>query len=262
MPTSPTTLTYKINQKRIVRFKGGGGQTVDVNIEAFQQAVRDAHNVIDQISAFEVNIFEILGMRNLSAFVGELYAASLIRGLGGQYIKNPHQDGYPDLLLMDARGKALYQALKANGQIREKSPFSPFGNGGIEVKATCGSVPTPDRCRRLGLEEKPDIGDQRIGVLMGYDWKAHHRETNNLLGILWDFIDGVPRIIAVFFSSTLEVDHWGKIIQPKTGGGRTTSVSIMSRDGVRNMYDNWILALESDPRYSRFLNRYNGGTIL
>jgi len=46
---------------------------------------------------------------------------------------------------------------------------------------------------------KPNIGEQRIQVLRAYDWKAHHRDTNALMGILWDFIDGVPRIVAVFF---------------------------------------------------------------
>ena len=156
----------------------------------------------------------------------------------------------------------LFEKLSKNGQVREKSPFSPFQNGGIEIKATCGSVTTPERCRRMGLEEKPDIGDQRIDVLTGYDWKAHHRETNNLAGIIWDFIDDVPRIVAVFFSSRLTTDNWGVIIQPKEGGGRTTSVSIMTRVGVGIMYEDWVAVIGSDSRYINFLNKYNKGSVL
>ena len=146
--------------------------------------------------------------------------------------------------------------------LQSENPFSPFKNGGIEIKATCGSVPTPERCRRLGLEEKPDIGDQRIGVMIGYDWKAHHRETNNLVAIIWDFIDTVPRIIAVFFSSNLTEEHWGAIVQPRAGGGRTTSVSITTRNGVKVLYDNWVTIINSDQRYANFLNSYNRGNLL
>lgn len=104
--------------------------------------------------------------------------------------------------------------------------------------------------------EKPGIGDTRIGCLRGYDWKAHHRETNNLVGVLWDFLDGTPRIVAVFFGNTLTQDDWGAIIQPKQGGGRTTSVSIMTRQGVHKMYGNWVL-VKDDARYIGFLNAYN-----
>lgn len=255
-------MRYKLNSTAKTTYTAGHGQRVTLAAESFLHAVHAAHAVIDDISKFKVNIFEILGMRNLSAFVGELYAASLISVTNSQYRKNPHQDGYPDLLLMDMHGERLIRDLEQAGQLREKGPFSPFPNGGIEIKATCGSVPTPERCRRLGLTEKPDLGDQRIGVMTGYDWKAHHRETNNLAGLLWDFIDEVPRIVGVFFCPTLQIDDWGKIVKPKEGGGRTTSVSIMSRDGVRKMYSHWVTVIEEDDRYAKFLNKYNGGCLL
>jgi len=203
-------------------------------------------------------VFAILGMRNLSAFIGEVFASSLALKAEGLFKANPHQDGYPDLLLMDDAGIQYWD--KFSTRLRDKAPFSPFPNGGIEIKATCGSLPTPAQCRRLGVE-KPDIGDQRISMLRGYDWKAHHRETNNLIGIIWDFLNGVPRIIAIFYSTSLTTADWGNIVQPREGGGRTTSVSIMNRVGVKKMYTGTILVLD-DARYLRFLNRYNSGTKL
>ncbi|MCW5923283.1 MAG: hypothetical protein KIS77_13135 [Saprospiraceae bacterium] len=196
---------------------------------------------MDKINRFEVDIFEILGMRNLSAFIGELFAAALAKNSKGFFLKNPHQDGYPDLLVMDEQGKQLWDDLKL--RLRDKQPFSPFANGGIEVKATCGSLPTPAVFLKKGLA-KPEIGDQRIDFLTGYDWKAHHRDTNNLIGLLWDFIGGVPRIAAVFFSADLSPADWGEIIQPKKGGGRTTSVSIMPRSGVKKMYEGIVYVLD------------------
>lgn len=214
--------------------------------------------LIDQLSRFEVDVFALLGMRNLSAFVGEVFAAAMILEHPEFFKKNPHQDGYPDLLLLDDVGSAEWNKL-AN-RVRDKAPFSPYATGGFEVKATCGAVPTPAQCSKRGFV-KPDIGDQRVKALTGYDWKAHHRETNRLFGLVWDFIDGCPAIAAVFYRNDLTENDWGKIVQPRDGGGRTTSVSIMTREGVRKMYNGWVVVIDSEP-YARFFDSRNGGRLL
>lgn len=220
-------------------------------------AIDDAHMTLDRFVKFKdedkVDVFAILGMRNLSAFIGELFAAAMIKVGGELFCKNPHQDGYPDILVMDDHGRRLWAALE--GRFREKGPFSPFLGGGLEVKATCGDVLDPKACAIRGLE-KPAIGDQRVKLLKGYVWKAHHRETNNLLSIFWDFINGDPRIIAVFYTDSLSPSDWGKLAKPKEGGGRTTSVSNMTRGGVRKLFDNWVIMLD-DPSYIEFFERHN-----
>ena len=221
-----------------------------------EKAVHRTRAIVDKLAGFEVNVFEILGMRNLSAFVGEVFAAAMILEHPELLRKNPHQDGYPDLLLMDDTGAAAWATLSR--RLREKGPFSPFLAGGFEVKATCGSVPTPKVCLRRGFE-KPDIGDQRIHASTGYDWKAHHRETNHLFGIYWDFIEGCPTIVAIFYRSDLVEDDWGRIVQPREGGGRTTSVSIMTREGVKKMYEGWVTVIKSE-KYTAFFDRRNLGT--
>ena len=223
--------------------------------EHIVQAIRKTQSTMSQFREFDVDVFALLGMRNLSAFVGEVFAASLARACGDLFVKNPHQDGYPDLLLLDRDGSRLWQALE--DRRREKGPFSPFGTGGVEVKATCGNTPTAKSLTARGLS-KPDIGDTRIGLMNGYDWKAHHRDTNHLIGIIWDFVEGMPMVAAVFYSNKLTPDHWGNIVQPREGGGRTTSVSIMNRQGITAMYDGWVACIE-DKRYVNFLNRYNRG---
>ena len=251
-------LQYKLVNSSTTKVTSSFGNDSFISSKSVLSAVHYSHSVFDKFIDFGVDVFAILGMRNLSAFIGEVFVKSVERESNGLLVSNPHQDGYPDLLLLDSQGITLWESLK--NRRADKSPFSPFLNGGVEIKATVGSVPTASICRKKGLE-KPGIGDQRISLLMGYDWKAHHRETNNLLGILWDFIDGVPRIVAVFYSSELTEEDWGKIVKPKEGGGRTTSVSIMSREGIRKMYDGTILVLD-DPRYVSFLNRYNKGNKL
>lgn len=60
--------------------------------------------------------------------------------------------------------------------MKDKSPFSPFVNGGIEVKATCGILHTNKELLKRGVV-KPDIGDNRISNLKSFVWKSHHRQT-------------------------------------------------------------------------------------
>lgn len=202
---------------------------------------------------FDINVFDTLGMRNLSGMVGEVFGKSVKYYSGGRLEGNLHQDGYPDLLLVDTEDKLTYyhSLYRVEGDKKypyNKRDFSPFRYGGIEVKATCGSTPTATE-----TTPKPLIGEQRFQIVNAFDWKAHHRDTNNLLGVLWDFIDGVPTIVACFFRNDLTVDDWGRIVQPREGGGRTTSVSIMNSGGVSKMCIGWV-AVINDPVYTSKLS--------
>jgi hypothetical protein len=117
------------------------GTTSKVDVKPFGEAISIFNERIAKLAEFEIDIARLLGMRNLSSFVGELYGASVIKAGGELFRKNPNQGGYPDLLLMDAKGRREWKRLA--GQLRDKKPFSPFRAGGIEVKATVGSVPSP-----------------------------------------------------------------------------------------------------------------------
>lgn len=200
-----------------------------------------------QTRQFDINIFEVLGMRNLSGMVGEYFAKSVQRFSNNGLQSNLHQDGYPDLLLTNTKERidyfnTLYTEADGKKYPKDKSLFSPFLYGGVEVKATCGSTPPASKV------PKPLIGEQRISIVNSFDWKAHHRETNNLLAIFWDFIDEVPTIAACFYRNDLIVDDWGKIVQPKENGGRTTSVSIMNSTGISKMCEGWLAVIDK-PEY-------------
>lgn len=254
LQSSPQVSVAYVIRKQIEISIARKSNRIGLPARVLTSAVDLAHGLIDQIYSINLDIAAILGMRNLSAFIGELFATAVLRTCGPLFEANPHQDGYPDLLLMDRVGKAEWDRLQ--NRRNDKSPFSPFSGGGIEVKATCGSVPTPAACRHRGIS-RPDLGATRIQCLNGFDWKAHHRETNNLAGLLWDFIDGRPRIVALFYSSDLTENDWGKIVQPKTGGGRTTSVSIMSKVGIQKMCAGWLCVLNDD-KYLSFLREKFG----
>ena len=238
--------TYLINKKSKII----GPREQKISVEGIQNCVEKTQEIIKSLVDFKVNIIKLLGMRNLSGLVGEIFASTLVNNK--ELISNPHQDGYPDILLLDEIGKTHWDSIN---NYQDKSPFSPFPTGGFEIKATCGSTFTPAKCKKIGCL-KPEIGDQRITMVQGYDWKSHHRSTNNLFGIFWDFIYGVPTIVAIFYSDKLKQTDWTKVIKPKNSKSRTTSISILKRQGVEKMYDNWIIMLDSD-LYKDFFYKYN-----
>ncbi len=248
----------KIYDSDELMIKSSSEKITMINTDKILEIIHKTNSTMQKFDEFEVDVYKLLEMRNLSAFFGAIFVSVMEKEFNDIFLKNPHQDGYPDLLLLDDQGKRDIEQLK--NKMNDKSPFSPFKNGGIEVKATCGSIPTPKELIKKGFY-KPGVGDSRISFLKGYDWKAHHRETNNLLGILWDFVNKRPVVIALFYSDKLQQEDWGKIIKPKEGGGKTTSVSIMTREGVKKMYNGCLFVFEND-EYIKFINRHNSGDLL
>jgi hypothetical protein len=122
------------------------------------------------------------------------------------------------------------------------------------VKATCGLTPPATEG-----QPKPQIGEPRSHLVDKADWKAHHRDTNRMLGLFWDFLDTLPTIVGVFYSNKLFPEDWRKIQLPKEAQevlgegaeeakpvGRTTSVSPMKAKGVKKMGKGWVI-LPDDP---------------
>jgi hypothetical protein len=217
-------------------------ETVKASVLAANLTIEVVH---DLAKANSVPIFEILGLRNLSSFVGEIFARELQVLNADRLVSNPNQDGYPDLCALTHEGKKYMDLRHKRGEMTDKGFWSPFPYGGIEVKGTCGNTPGAKKI------PKPKIGESRYPILCSAEWKAHHRQTNNLAGIYWDFIDGLPTVLAVFFRNDLVVGDWGKIIQPKEGGGKTTSVSIMTRPGVEKMAQGWIVLPDDEEILAR-----------
>lgn len=237
---------YITNKKNHLTYESEIVLSNDEIVEAILMSNLALKELNKATEKFDINIFEVLGMRNLSGLVGEYFAKCVEHISNEKFKSNPHQDGYPDLL--DNRTGEMkeyfYSITDNNSQVGiVKELLSPYKYGGIEVKATCGSTPSANKI------PKPLIGEQRIPILQKFDWKAHHRQTNNLLGILWDFVGTYPTIVACFYSDDLTEDDWGKIVHPSEGGGRTTSVSIMNAAGIKKMCTNWV-AVYDNPMYT------------
>lgn len=245
-------MKYVVNNTRTIAYQGIVVLTTQEVVDAINFANNALLKLNEVTQEFDINIFETLGMRNLSGMVGEYFSRSIMRLSNGRLQSNLHQDGYPDLVLTDTQEKkeyfkTLYTIANGKKYPISKEVFSPYKYGGIEIKATCGSTPPAN------LVPKPLVGEQRVTLVNSFDWKAHHRTTNHLLAILWDFIDGNPTIVACFFQDNLEIEDWGRIVQPHEGGGRTTSVSIMQKSGIKKMCEGWVAVLD-DPQYIELLS--------
>jgi len=231
---------------------------------AVVSANRQLELVHDLSTLYGIELFETLGLRNLSSFVGEIGVRELARQYATQLVRNPNQDGYPDLCALTPESNTYLSGIQdSHGQTASDKQFwSPYPYPGIEVKATCGNVPPSSR------SPKPAIGTARLPTLVSAEWKAHHQETRVLLGFFWDFVDRLPTLLAAFFRNDLDTREgeanrdWASIVKPRAGGGRTTSVSIMRRgknsdEGVKKMGDGW-LVLPRNPNFRRLIGAVFG----
>jgi hypothetical protein len=202
--------------------------------------------------SLSVPVSELLGLRNLSSLVSAVVVSEIQGAAPTEVYINPHQDGYPDLIPSTITSLNYAAEMDASGRHNDKSAWTDPGFGGIEVKATCGDTP-PAR-----LVAKPGLGVERSPIVRGFTWKAHHRETSRLFGVIWDFVDTVPTITGAYFRNDLAEGDWGDIVKPREGGGRTTSVSIMTRTGMKKMAEGWMV-LVLDPSLRGGLGR--GGML-
>lgn len=231
-----------------------------LNAQDVIDAMNFANQAIFELSSlnqkYSINLFETLGMRNISGMVGEYFAKSIAKISEGKLVNNPHQDGFPDLLFNDTIRKKQYfnsLFLEKDGYKYpiEKEKFSQYLYGGIEIKSTCGCTPPTNLDKEI---VKPIIGEQRVDKITQIDWRSHHRQTKRLLGVVWDFIDGVPTFVGAFFCDELNPDDWGKVSVPKNKNSRTTSVSIMNSSGVKKMCKHWV-AIINDKKYINLFSR-------
>ena len=77
-----------------------------ITVKVIKDSLIEFDRIIRTFEKTEIPIGQILGLRNLSAFVGEVFNLAISRSTN-LLIQNPHQDGYPDLLGMDDEGIKL-----------------------------------------------------------------------------------------------------------------------------------------------------------
>jgi hypothetical protein len=182
------------------------------------------------MKALPLSLYRTIDLKTQSGIVGAIFSTELAAIVGG--IPNPIEKGHPDVVPPAAAGAT--EAELRNYPV------------GLEIKATLGGVPAGSNLR---------AGEERIGVLSGVVWQAHHRDVRSVMGLVWDFFEGTkselrpPVISAVFFSDELEEDDWG-VISGTTG--RNTKVTGMKVSGRRKLGVGVVAVLDDE----RYLRRY------
>lgn len=211
---------------------------VDELLAALLNTNRKFEEVYKETKKMNLDIFSVLDFRNLSGIVGETFVKELAL-LNSNLAKNPSLDGYPDLVQVSTPEMKSY--FDKSGY----EEFKKFKYGGIEVKNTFGTK-----------KQKADLimGDQRInGINNKLDWKAHHQETNNLIALLSDYIDGIPKIVALCYSDTLVPNDWQDKQNPK-GDSAMTSFSTIQKTGCSKLKKGLKICIKNQ-KYLDFLTK-------
>lgn len=184
-----------------------GTLSTETIVSAVKNVNRKLKNAVGNGLGVNLDLYEIIDLRMLSGMIGEMFTAEVCQ-LNNDLLKNPNIDGYPDLCDVSSAG----QKQKVESFSLDK--FLAYEHGGFEVKNTFGVKKSkthivPRGCRINSIQKR-------------LVWKAHHRETNNLIALHSDYVDRVPQIVACFYSDQLTEDDWSVKQQPKKGSTMTS----------------------------------------
>jgi hypothetical protein len=183
----------------------------------------------------DMRLFEVIDKKQTGAFIGAIFISKFCEDT--KYIaKNPSQTGSPDLI------PSQYL------NFEEELNWDQFPYGGIEVKTSCGDLPSKKT-------QELSIGSPRISFLNNVVWKGHHNEINNLLGLYWDYAP-IPSIFAAFYSNELEPSDFTNTV-PKEDGGHTTNVCITKASAREKMGKNWVVLPKNEVYLTFFKKKFS-----
>jgi len=195
------------------------------------------------------SLFEVLGQRNLSGVIGEIFSRFLTKD-NKQLLVNPHPDGRPDILCVSNKRVNDYLQTCFNlvdgKKIPIRSMLAPFKFGGLEVKCTIGDQNPP---KNSDIFNGFYIGLPRVEYLSSLNWWAHHSKSSSLLGLYYDYSEkhnGIPQIMAGFFGE-LGVENWTKLSLGRAENKKTSNTSL-NKSGKRIMMNN-LLFIINEPKY-------------
>lgn len=210
-------------------------------------------NLVSIFGELGFDIFQSLGQRNISGFIGEIFKHMLAQHFEA-LCANPHPDGRPDVLLLDTEEvKRHYSSCfeVINGRsVPIKEMLTPFAFGGLEVKCSIGSSGTPQTKKYIAEHGHSfDLYEPRVGYLNGITWWAHHSSASNLLGLYYDYYapnNNVPQIIAALYSP-LSSDDWHPVSTGNPNHKKTSNTSL-NKEGLKKMKGNCLFYC-SDEKY-------------
>lgn len=217
-----------------MNYKSNAEFNIDVGFSVTHEHIKDAVELTNNIlSDLPSTLFKSIDYKTTSAMIGAIFCDTVASLTDG--IVNPIEKGHPDIIPASGAGAS-------EEELRKYSE-------GLEIKCTVGNIKTGANLR---------AGETRINDLSGITWQAHHREVEELLGLIWDFVDdgqefNYPAITGAFYSSELKESDWGAISGTT---GRNTKVTGMNSSGRGKMGNGWVVIVDDDQyldKYQRFL---------
>jgi hypothetical protein len=230
-------------------------------IECVAKTNQYIQTLADLFQDLNFNLFEILGQRNLSGVIGEIFSRFFCKSFS-EFSINPHPDGTPDILNVSNKAARKYledQCFDFNGvkSIPIKSKLSPFLFGGIEIKCTIGDPVS--NYKKLLLDETGspnfNLETPRIKYLSGFTYWAHHRNSTRIIGLYYDYYslrENKPQILAGFFTN-LSFNDWNVVSLGKDEGKKTSNTSL-TKSGKKKLYEGCAFIIE-DNTYIKSLER-------
>lgn len=211
-----------------------------VSSQSVIHATEKTNQYLNKISEYfidlDIEIFHILGQRNISGFIGEVFSKFLEKEIV-DLKSNPHQDGRPDLInLSTLESKSFFSKsfVHDNKNNPIKGNFTPYPFGGLEVKCSIGDLRSMKKevkskilQNKYGVDEI-DINIPRIDFFSGINYWAHHQDCSDLLGLYYDYYGKSkfnPQIISVFYAK-LEREDWYDLSIGKEGSKKTSNTSL------------------------------------
>jgi hypothetical protein len=199
-----------------------------INSNHIVEAINQTNSTLGSLPPI---LYKSIDYKTTSAIIGAIFCDKLANLTDG--IVNPIEKGHPDIIPVE--GKDCTE--------KELHNYPE----GLEVKCTVGNI-------TKGAHLK--AGETRVDFLTGITWQAHHREVNELLGLVWDFLDNkdnfnFPVITAAFYANNLVADDWGKI---SGTSGRNTKVTGIRTSGKEKMGKGWIAIINKTPYVDVYQN--------
>ena len=239
--------------------------TVSVDGELLKGCIQKTNTYLQLITAkcneLDIKIFESLGQRNISGFIGEVFANTVAQK--HQFLmRNPHPDGRPDLIgcgisEIDAYFKTCFRLDKNSRDLSPiKQMFSPFKYGGVEVKTTIGSHNEKTKKAYLKKYGTSDfqMGLSRIEFIRTLQFWGHHTSCNSLFGLYYDYdeeLNGIPQIKALFYTMLSSDEDWGKLSVGHENSKKTSNTSLTAT-GRAKILENPVLVTEETIYLNKF----------
>jgi hypothetical protein len=189
----------------------------DLMLRAAVKANTDFETQINQFERWRregvVVLWDGILHKNRSGAVGECLGMAYCVLAGSTIAKNPHEAGSPD----------FFPLLESTQTYLDSPVSDSYKGGGFDAKG----------CK---------ISDMKFMSVVA---SSHHRQTNTVLVVAWNYFGGFPKILSAFFANNLTAEDWKIGSVPKNDNSKPTSSASLLKSGMDKIRMGWMFVHKS-----------------